>query len=268
MLIALDIGNTNVTIGVFDGERIAATWRLETNVRRQADEYALQLRELLPMKGIAPASIDGVVLCSVVPPLTTVFQSACSFLFGINALTVGTGTRTGVRVRYDNPRDVGADRVADAAAAYDIYGGPCIVVDFGTATVLDAISENGEYLGGAIVLGIRVAAETLFSSTSQLRRVELTAPPSAIGRNTPHSIQSGLIFGYAGLVEAMVKRFKDEMEAPNATVIGTGGLAPIVAQHTKVFDVVDQELTLKGLRLIYDLNMDHEDVPAAVGGGT
>jgi type III pantothenate kinase len=161
MLLALDIGNTNVTIGVFDGERIGATWRLATDVHRQADEYALQLKNILPMKGVAVDAIDGIVLCSVVPPLTVVFEDACSFLFDIQPLVVGTGTRTGVRVRYDNPRDVGADRVADAAAAYHLYGGPCIVVDFGTATVLDAISADGEYLGGAIAPGLRVSAESL-----------------------------------------------------------------------------------------------------------
>ena len=256
MLLALDIGNTNVTIGVFNGKDIAATWRLATDAHRQPDEYALQLKSLLPMKGIAIESIDGVVLCSVVPPLIAIFEDACHFLFGIHPLVVGTGTRTGVRVRYDNPRDVGADRIADAAAAYHLYGGPCIVVDFGTATVFDAISADGEYLGGAISPGLGVSAESLYSATSQLRRVELTAPPSAIGKSTAHSIQSGLIFGYTGLIEHMVKLYKQEMNAPDATVVATGGLASIIAQQTDVFTNLNEELTLEGLRLIFDINQD------------
>ena len=256
MLLALDIGNSNVTIGVFDNEHIVATWRLATDAHRQPDEYALQLKNLLPMKGIGVEQIDGVVLCSVVPPLTAVFEDACGFLFGIQPLVVGTGTRTGVRVRYDNPRDVGADRVVDAVAAYSLYGGPCIVVDFGTATVFDAISIEGEYLGGAIAPGLGDSAESLYAATSQLRRVELVAPPAAIGKNTAHSIQSGLLFGYTGLVEHMVKLYKQEMDSPNATVIATGGLAPIIAERTDIFTHVNEELTLQGLQLVFELNRE------------
>lgn len=265
MLLALDIGNTNVTVGAFDSERIVATWRLATEAHRQADEYALQLKEMLPMKGVAVEAIDGIALCSVVPQLTGVFQEACTFLFGVEPLTVGVGTRTGVRIRYDNPRDVGADRVADAAAAYHLYGGPCIVVDLGTATVFDAISAEGEYLGGAIALGLGVAAEALYSATSQLRRVELTAPSTAIGKNTVHSIQSGLIFGYVGLIGEMVRRYKIEMDAPNATVIATGGLAQVIAGQTDLFDSVNEELTLHGLRLIHSLNVESPVATHVVG---
>lgn len=260
MLLAVDIGNTNVTVGAFDGDQIVATWRLATETHRQADEYALQLKELLPMKGVPVDAIDGVALCSVVPPLTAVFHEACAFLFGVDPLNVGIGTRTGVRILYDNPRDVGADRVADAAAAYALYGGPCIIVDMGTATVFDAVSATGEYLGGAIALGLGVAAESLYSATSQLRRVELTAPATAIGKNTVHSIQSGLIFGYVGLITEMVKRYKVEMDAPNATVIATGGLAQVIAEQTDVFDIVNEELTLQGLRLIHALNQEQPTV--------
>ena len=262
MLLAVDIGNTNVTVGAFDGERIVATWRLATEAHRQADEYALQLKELLPMKGVPVRAIDGIALCSVVPPLTAVFHEACSFLFGVDPLTIGLGTRTGVSILYDNPRDVGADRVADAAGAYHLYGGPCIIVDMGTATVFDAVSAEGNYLGGAIALGLGIAAESLYSSTSQLRRVELTAPVSAIGKNTIHSIQSGLIFGYAGLISEMVKRFKMEMGAPSAKVIATGGLAQVIAKQTDVFNFVDEDLTLQGLRLIHTLNQ--EPMPAGL----
>ena len=260
MLLAVDIGNTNVTVGACDGERIVATWRLATETHRQSDEYALQLKEILPMKGVTVGSIDGVALCSVVPPLTAVFREACVFLFGVDPLNVGLGTRTGVSIHYDNPRDVGADRVADAAAAFHLYGGPCIVVDMGTATVFDSISAEGDYLGGAIAPGLMVAAESLFSATSQLRRVELLAPTTAIGKNTVHSIQSGLIFGYVGLITEMVKRYKVEMDAPEAIVIGTGGLAHVIANQTDVFDFVDEDLTLQGLRLIHELNQEQTPV--------
>jgi type III pantothenate kinase len=254
MLLAVDIGNTNVTLGVFDAERIAASWRLSTDPRRLPDEYALQLSELLPMKGVKLADVDAISMCSVVPPLTQVFEEASRTLFGVKPLIVGAGTRTGVRVRYDSPHDVGADRVVDAAAAYHFHGGPAVVVDFGTATVFDAISADGAYLGGAISPGLGIAAESLYQSTSMLRRVEMTAPETAIGTSTAHSMQSGLVFGYAGLVEAMVRRFKDELGDSSATVIGTGGLAELMAQETSVFDIVDQELTLRGLAYIYGLN--------------
>lgn len=267
MLLTIDIGNTNVTMGVFDGDSILATWRIETDVRKQPDEYALLLRGLLPMKSVARDAVTDIVLCSVVPPLTSVFLEACRFLFGQQPLVLGTGTRTGVKIRYDNPRDVGADRIADCAAAFHLYGGPSIVVDFGTATVFDAISAEGEYLGGSIALGLGVAAEALYANTSQLRRVDLVAPPAAIGRNTAQSMQSGLIFGYAGLVEAMVRRYRQEMDAPEAIVIGTGGLAPVIAKQTDIFNVVDQNLTLQGLRLIHKLNVEQDD-PAAAAGGT
>jgi type III pantothenate kinase len=256
MLLALDIGNTNITVGVFDGERLAASWRLSTDAHRLPDEYALQLKSLLPMKDVDPAAIDGVAICSVVPPLTGVFQEATRMLFGCEPLVVGAGTRTGVRIQYDNPRDVGADRVADAAAAFSLYGGPCIVVDLGTATVFDAISADGTYLGGSITVGMGVAAESLHVSTSQLRRVELTAPETAIGKNTVHAMQSGLIFGYVGVVAELVCRFKEEMASPNATVVATGGLASILAPHTDAFDVVNEELTLVGLRLIHAMNQE------------
>ena len=256
MLLTVDIGNTNVTLGAFDGERLVASWRTATDAHRQADEYALQLQGLLPLKGVHVEDIDAVALCSVVPPLTSIFDEVARALFHDAPLIVGTGTKTGVRIMYDSPRDVGADRVVDAAAAYHIYGGPAIVVDFGTATVFDAISADGAYLGGSIFPGVSIASESLFLRTSQLRRVDFQAPPAAIGKNTVHAIQSGLVFGYAGVVEALVARFKRELEAPEATVIATGGLAALMAGHTAAIDIVDQDLTLQGLRLIHALNVD------------
>ena len=264
MLLAIDIGNTNVSVGAFDGERLLASWRMASDTRRMADEYALELQGLLPMKDVAAERVRQVAMCSVVPPLTGVFQDVARALFGVEPLVVGAGTRTGVRVLYDNPRDVGADRVADAAAAYRVHGGPVIVVDFGTGTVFDAITADGSYIGGAIAPGLNVAAESLFLSTSQLRRVELVRPKTAIGKSTVHSIQSGLVLGYIGLVEAMVGHFKREMDAPNAKVVATGGLASLIAQESSAIDVVDEDLTLRGLQCIHALNTS--DVAATAGG--
>ena len=267
MLLTVDIGNTNVTMGAFSGDELVASWRTATDTQRQADEYALQLQGLLPMKGISVDAITKAAICSVVPPLTSVFEEVLITLFGVQALVVGTGTKTGVRIRYDSPRDVGADRVVDAAAAYHLYGAPCIVVDFGTATVFDAISSDGTYLGGAIFPGINIAAESLFQHTSQLRRVDLQAPPSAIGKNTVHSIQSGLVLGYAGLVESMVARFKQELDAPDAVVVATGGLAPLIAGQAPSITMVDEDLTLQGLRLMHLLNESPAQTMATGGRG-
>ena len=253
MLLALDIGNTNITLGVFRGESLKATWRIATDTAKMADEYGLILNQLLALKGISPADVESVAMCSVVPPLTPTFIELCETYLGVSPMVVGAGTRTGIRILYDSPRDVGADRVADAAAALKLYGGPVIVVDFGTATVFDAISESGDYVGGAIAPGMTVAADALFHSTSQLRRVELNSPPEAIGKNTVHAIQSGLVLGYAELVKGMVARFNKELGG-GAKVIATGGMADIIEREAKVFDAVDPNLTLTGLRIIHELN--------------
>ena len=252
-LLALDIGNTNIALGVFGDGELKATWRIATDPARLADEYGLILNQLLPLRGVSPAEIKAVALCSVVPPLTPTFVELCQTYFGIQPFVVGAGTRTGVRVLYDNPRDVGADRIVDAAAALKEYGGPLIIVDFGTGTVFDAVSRDGDYLGGAIAPGMSVAADALFHSTAQLRRVELTSPPAAIGKNTIEAIQSGLVLGYAEMVKGMVARFDRELGG-GATVIATGGLAGVIEGEVKIFDVVDPHLTLKGLRLVYELN--------------
>ncbi|MCH8825916.1 MAG: type III pantothenate kinase [Chloroflexi bacterium] len=253
MLLALDIGNTNITLGVFQGESIYATWRVSTDASKMPDEYGVLLRQLFDLRGIDSAQVDAVALCSVVPPLTPVFLELCKGFFDVVPLVVGAGTKTGIRVLYDNPRDVGADRIVDAAAALKIYGGPVIVVDIGTATVFDAVTKDGNYLGGAIAPGMAIAADALFHSTSQLRRVELVSPKEAIGKNTVHSIQSGLVLGYAELVKGMVARFDRELGG-GAKVVATGGLAHIVEQEVGLFDAVDPDLTLTGLRLIHEMN--------------
>ena len=255
MLLAIDIGNTNITLGVFQGDSIKATWRLATDPRRMPDEYGMTILNLLPVRGISSSDIDAVVVCSVVPTLTQAFTELSQSFFNDTPLLVGAGVRTGIKVLYDNPRDVGADRIVDAAAAFSLYGGPCIVVDFGTGTVFDAVSANAEYLGGAIAPGLQLAADSLFSSSSLLRRIELTAPDTAIGKNTTQALQSGLVLGNVDLVEGMVKRFKREL-GENAKVIATGGLAPMIARETSVFDVVNLDLTLVGLQMIYQMNVD------------
>jgi len=253
MFLAIDIGNTNITFGLYEGENLGPRWRIRTIHEKMPDEYGILLDQLFRHRGCRAEQVTGVAVASVVPPPTPVFQQACRDYLGQTVLVVDAGVRTGVRIRYDNPREVGADRVVDAAAVRALYGVPACVVDFGTATTFDAVSAEGDYLGGAIAPGVGIAAQALFERTAKLPRVELTRPPSAIGRNTVHSIQSGLLFGYVGLVEGMVARFKAEL-GPQTCVVATGGLAEVIARETEVIDVVDPWLTLHGLRIIYELN--------------
>lgn len=255
MLLAIDIGNTNIAIGVFEGERLRATWRLATDVHKLADEYAALLLDLLPLEGLAFADIDHAIISSVVPPLVTTFEESCRRYFEVSPIVVGSGIKTGVRISTDNPREVGADRVANAAAAHRLYGGPLIVIDFGTAITMDVVSEKGDYLGGAIAPGIGIAAEVLFERTAKLPRVELTRPQKAIGKNTVSAMQSGIIFGYVGLIESLVARIKKELGG-EARVIATGGFAEAITGETKVIDALEPDLTLVGLRLIHELNSE------------
>jgi type III pantothenate kinase len=254
VLIAFDVGNTNVTIGIFDGDQIRATWRLATDNQRLADEYAVMVLGLLRTEDIAVETITEGIMASVVPDLAPIFEQLCRRYFGIEAQVVGTGTRTGVRILYDNPREVGADRIVDVVAAMHLYGPPpLIIVDFGTATVFDAVNADGDYLGGALAPGIGISSEALFERAAKLYRVELERPKSAIGKNTVAAIQSGTLFGYVGLIEGMVARFQKELGG-KARVIATGGWAQRLARETSVFDAVDENLTLTGLRLIHDMN--------------
>ncbi len=254
MLLTLDIGNTNVTIGIFDGDEIRATWRIATDVARLPDEYAVTLLGLLNAEEIPRDAITHGVMASVVPDLAPVFDQLCRRYFHVEPLVVNTGTRTGVRIVYDNPREVGADRIVDVVAALHLYGpAPLIIVDFGTATVFDAVSAEGDYLGGAIAPGIGISSEALFERAAKLYRVELERPKTAIGKNTVAAIQSGTLYGYVGLIEGMVARFQTELGG-KARVIATGGWANRLAKETQVFDVVDENLTLTGLRLIHEMN--------------
>jgi len=253
MLLTIDLGNTNLTIGLYEGDQLRHHWRLATDHARMPDEYGLQFLGLLEHAGLTPADLSGICLASVVPPLTGRITQACREYLRQEALVVDTGVKTGIRIRYDDPRAVGADRVADAVAVIHLYGGPACVVDFGTATTFNAITQEGEYLGGAIAAGINLAAEALFTHAAKLQRIDLQRPPSAIGRNTTHAMQSGLIFGYVAMTEGMVERFRQEL-GPEMKVIATGGLAEIVAKETPVIQILAPWLTLEGLRIIWQLN--------------
>jgi type III pantothenate kinase len=253
MLLAIDIGNTNITFGLYEGEKLGPRWRIRTIHEKTPDEYGILMAQLFHHHHRRPEEVSGIAIASVVPPLSQAFQQVSRDYIGMEPLLVDAGVRTGVRIQYDDPRQVGADRVVDAAAVKALYGVPACVVDFGTGTTFDAVSANGDYLGGAIAPGIGIAAQALFERTAKLPRVELSRPPSPIGRNTPHAMQSGLLFGYVGLVEGMVARFKAEL-GPETHVVATGGLAEVMAEETDVIDVVDPWLTLHGLRIIYDLN--------------
>lgn len=253
MLLAVDIGNTNVTLGVFKGQEMKATWRMGTSVHRESDEYAVMLLNFLELGGIPPSAISDAAICSVVPPLTPTFADLCRRYLHSEPLIVEAGVKTGIRVAMDNPREVGADRIVDAAAARQLYGTPLIVIDFGTATTFDVISRDGEYIGGAISPGVTLAAEALFDRTAQLPRVELVHPKKVIGKGTITAMQSGILFGYVALVEGMVARIQAEL-GEKARVIATGGLAGVIAEEAKVIEIVAPDLTLIGLRIIYELN--------------
>ncbi len=253
MLLCIDIGNTNITLGLYEGAALGPRWRLSTEHERMPDEFGLQVTGLLALAGKSPADIRGVAMASVVPPLTGRWIETCRTYLKSNPLVIDAGVRTGVKIRYEDPRAVGADRIVDAAAAFRLFGGPACIVDFGTATTFDAISAEGEYLGGAIAPGIGVAAQALFQRTAKLPRVDIAKPPAAIGRNTVHAIQSGLLFGYVGLVEGMVARFRQEL-GPEMKVIGTGGEVDLIARETKVIEILAPWLTLDGLRMIYEMN--------------
>lgn len=255
MLLCIDIGNTNITLGIYNQDEIGPRWRLATNHDRMPDEFGIQLIGLLNHNQIPAIKVQKAIIASVVPPLTERWVYVCRNYLGCEPLVISSKVKTGVSVLIDRPSEVGADRIVDAAAAFHLYGGPACIVDFGTATTFDAVSSGGDYLGGAIAPGIGISRDALAERTAQLPKVDLQAPPSAIGKNTMHAMQSGLLFGYVGLVEGMVDRFRRTL-GPKMIVIATGGLAELVAQQTSCIDIVAPWLTLDGLRLIYKLNME------------
>jgi len=253
MLLAIDIGNTNITLGIYNGNTLGPRWRLAIGHERTADEFGLILLGLFRRADVSASSVDSAAIASVVPPLTGTFVEACRRYLKCEPLVVNGACNTGVHIQCDDPSQVGADRIVDAAAAQNLYGGPACIVDFGTATTFDAISREGDFLGGAIAPGIRISADALFKRAAKLPRVDLLQSPSAIGKNTAHSLQSGLLFGYVGLVEGMVARFRAEL-GPEMKVIATGGLAEVIARETEVISVIAPWLTLEGLNIIHDLN--------------
>ena len=252
-LLAIDIGNTSIAIGVYAGDLLEATFRVASDRENLPDEYGMLLSGLLRSRGIEPESVDSAILASTVPPLTSVFREVSRRCFSVEALVVGPGVRTGVKVRYDNPREVGPDRILHAVAALAHYEPPLVVVDLGTALVFDAISREGDYLGGAIAPGIGLASEALFARAAMLSRVSVERPPSVIGRNTVHSVQAGLYFGYAEMVRGMVRRVREEL-GEGTIVIATGGYASIVEEEAGCFDAIEENLNLEGLRLVYEAN--------------
>ena len=255
MLLAIDIGNTNVTFGAFEGEHIKATWRVSTAIHRMPDEYANLMLSLMERQGVKAAQIDYVVICSVVPPLLLIFEEVCKKYLRKTPLVVEAGVKTGVRIDMDNPREVGPDRIVNAVAAHHLYGGPVIVIDMGTATTMDVVAKGGKYIGGAIAPGIAIATEALFTRTAVLPRIELSLPKKAIGRNTVAAMQSGIVFGYIGLIEGLINRIQAELDE-KAKVVATGGFATLMARATDLIDEVNPDLTLIGLRLIYNMNRD------------
>jgi type III pantothenate kinase len=253
MLLTIDIGNSNIAFGIFNKEKLLQKWRIKTDTKTTVDEYELLLSNLINHAGYAIDQITDASMCSVVPNLTETLYFACKKWIEKKPLVVKSGIKTGIKLLVDNPREVGADRVADVVGTYNLYGGPSILVDFGTHTVFNAISTNGEFLGGSIAPGITMSAESLFINSSQLGKVELIAPNSVIAKSTSTNIQSGLIYGYVALVEGMVEKMKNEL-GPNTSVIGTGGLIQLISNLTTVFDNLNLDITLIGLKYIYEMN--------------
>jgi type III pantothenate kinase len=254
MLLAVDIGNTNIVLGVFDErDKLTATWRISTDLHRMPDEYSVMLRSLLDLAQIPPENLHGAVICSVVPSVQTMMCESLRQAWHLDPLILSSETNLGIQIRYSPPSSVGADRIANAVAAIKFYGCPAIVVDFGTATTFDAISQDGAYVGGAIAPGLEISEEALVAHTAKLPRVPLSAPEFAVGRDTTESLQSGLLYGYGGLVDGLVDRLRREL-GEDTRVIATGGLAATVQPCTRSIETVDLDLTLQGLRLLYDRN--------------
>jgi type III pantothenate kinase len=255
LIFVFDVGNTNIVLGVYKGDELKHHWRIETNRNRTEDEFGMIIKSLFEHDGLALQEIDGIIISSVVPPIMLALERMCQKYFDIKPLVVGPGVKTGLDIKYENPREVGADRIVNAVAAIHEYGSPLIIVDFGTATTYCYINEHRQYLGGAIAPGINISTEALYSRAAKLPRIEITTPEGVIGKNTVSAMQAGIVYGYVGQVEGIVRRMM-EQSAKMPTVIATGGLSNLIAQESSIIDIVDPYLTLKGLQLIYKRNMD------------
>lgn len=253
MILVIDVGNTNIVLGVYRDQRLLHHWRLSTNRNATADEYGIMLHTMFHHTGVSVQEIEGIIISSVVPPLLHVLEKCCEKYLNQTPLFVGPGIKTGLNIRYENPKEVGADRIVNAVAAIELYGTPLIVVDFGTATTFDYIDEKGQYIGGAIAPGIGISTEALYQKAAKLPRIELTKPKSVVGRNPVQSMQAGIIYGYAGQVEGIVNRIQEEFST-SSKVIATGGLAEMIAGECRSIDIVNPELTLQGLQILYERN--------------
>jgi type III pantothenate kinase len=255
MLLVIDIGNTNIVLGVYEQDSLNHHWRMHTNREATEDEYAMMIQNLFAHAGISDQAMKGVIISSVVPPLTRVFEKWAQKYLSITAMVIGPGVKTGINILYDPPRDVGADRIVNAVAGVKKYGYPLIIVDFGTATTFCCVDEKGNYRGGVISPGIHVSSEALVSRAAKLTRVEFAKPEQIVGRNTTEAIQAGLYYGYVEMVDGIVRRMKEELTQP-AKVVATGGLARLIAEDAKSFDIIEPWLTLEGLKLIYERNQE------------
>ena len=254
MILTMDVGNTNIKVALFDGAEMKKYWRLSTSKSYTSDEIGFMLTGLFAHEGYAPSDVEGIVMSSVVPTINYTLENMCKNYFGKTPMMVAPGIKTGINLKYENPRELGSDRIANAVAAQAEYGGPCIFIDFGTATTFGAIDAQGSFLGGCICPGLKLTSEALVSGTAKLPRFELVKPESVIGRTTLSNLQAGVIYGYIGQVDYLVKRFRKELNAPDALVVATGGMALMVAEETGIIDKLDGILTLKGLRLLYERN--------------
>ena len=256
MLLAIDLGNTNIKYGVFDGDKLVASFRVSSRISRTADEYGSVLVGLLSDRGIKKSQITGIIFSSVIPALNYTICHMCEFFFNISPRGVGPGIKTGLNIKADNPKEVGADIIVNSVSAFSKYGGPTIVIDFGTATTFDVITEKCELIGVVIAPGIKTSLEGLATKTAQLPMVELDAPKTVIGKNTKHCMQAGIIFGFAKLVDNIVNKIKKELKLDKINVVATGGLGEIISKEVKSEIIVDRALTLDGLKIIYNLNND------------
>ena len=254
MLITVDAGNTNITLGVFKEKKVYATFRMTTQMARTSDEYGVLIAEMLGRKGISPKDIEAVIISSVVPKIMYSLTNGIYKYIGLHPIVIEAGTKTGIKIQRANPREVGTDRIVDAVGAYELYGGPCIVIDFGTATTYDLITKDGTFAAGVTSPGIRICAKALWNDTAKLPEIEIKKPESILGKDTITSMQAGIVYGYIGQTEYIINRMKKESGYPEAKVVATGGLGKIIAPETNVIDVYDSQLTLKGLRIIYEKN--------------
>lgn len=260
MILVMDVGNTNIVLGVYDNDKLVSSWRMGTDRTKSSDEYGMLFLSFFNHEGIKIQDIEAVVIASVVPPIMYSLEHSIKKYLKMEPMVIGPGIKTGINIKYESPKQLGADRIVNAVAAYELYGGPVIVVDLGTATKICAISSKGEYLGGVICPGIKISADALFQKAAKLPKIDLIKPETVIGRNTVTNMQSGLIYGHVGQVDYLVRRIKNEMHEDKVKVVATGGLARIIASESETIDELNSKLTLEGLRIIYEKNKPSKEV--------